>query len=145
MLAHDDSSQFATVVLAYVAAGANGGMAIRLALGGHPPPLILRARQASVEAVGAFGTVLGATAGAVLSDVAVTLAPGDVLVLYTDGVTEAGSRARPFGQDGLERLLLQLAGEPPDVIVGAVEQAVVDAQPGEPRDDIAVVALSVVP
>jgi serine phosphatase RsbU (regulator of sigma subunit) len=144
MLAHDDSSQFATVVLAYAAAAPDGGMQVRLALGGHPPALVLRAQDASVEALGAFGTILGATPEAVLSDVALRLAPGDVLVLYTDGVTEAGSRVHPFGQLGLERLLISLAGAPPDVVVGAVEQAVVDAQPGEPRDDIAVVALSVV-
>jgi serine phosphatase RsbU (regulator of sigma subunit) len=98
-----------------------------------------------VEALGAFGTILGATPWATLSDVAVPLAPGDVLVLYTDGVIEAGSRVRPFGQAGLERLLVRLAGAPPEVVVGAVEQAVVEAQPGEPRDDIAVVALSVTP
>jgi serine phosphatase RsbU (regulator of sigma subunit) len=143
MLAHDDSSQFATVVLAYAAAGADGGMDVRLALGGHPPALLLRAGESSVEALGAFGTILGAAADAALTDVAVRLAPGDVLVLYTDGVTEAGSRTRPFGQAGLEQLLVNLAGASPDVVVSAVEQAVVDAQPGEPRDDIAVVALSV--
>jgi PAS domain S-box-containing protein len=143
MLAHDDSSQFATVVLAYAAAGPDGGMEVRLALGGHPPALLLRAGEAAVESLGAFGTILGATADAELHDVTVRLAPGDVLMLYTDGVTEAGSRTDPFGQAGLERLLLGLAGAPPDVVVGAVEQAVVDAQPGEPRDDIAVVALSV--
>jgi serine phosphatase RsbU (regulator of sigma subunit) len=118
-------------------------MRVRLALGGHPPALVVRARQAAVEPFGALGTILGATADAALRDVSVALAPGDALVLYTDGVTEAGSRAQPFGQAGLERLLLQVAGEPPDVVVGAVEQAVVDAQPGEPRDDLAVVALSV--
>jgi serine phosphatase RsbU (regulator of sigma subunit) len=144
MLAHDDSSQFATVVLAYAAAGGDGGMDVRLALGGHPPALVLRA-GGSVEPIGAFGTILGATPDAALADVALHLSPGDVLVLYTDGVTEAGSRAEPFGQAGLERLLRELAGEPPEAVVGAVERAVVDAQPGEPRDDIAVVALSVAP
>jgi sigma-B regulation protein RsbU (phosphoserine phosphatase) len=145
MLAHDDSSQFATVVLAYAAAGADGGMDVRLSLGGHPPALLLRAGEGAVEALGDYGTILGATPAAALSDVAARLAPGDVLVLYTDGVIEAGARTEPFGQAGLERLLLSLAGAPPDVVVGAVEQAVVDAQPGEPRDDIAVVALSVAP
>jgi serine phosphatase RsbU (regulator of sigma subunit)/PAS domain-containing protein len=142
MLAHDDSSQFATVVLAYAAAGADGGMDVRLALGGHPPPLVLRA-DGAVEAPGAFGTILGATPDAVLTDVEVRLAAGDVLVLYTDGVTEAGVRTTPFGQEGLARLLQSLAGEAPEAVVGAVERAVVEAQPGEPRDDIAVVALSV--
>jgi PAS domain S-box-containing protein len=142
MLTHDDSSQFATVVLAYAAAGRHGGMDVRLALGGHPQPLVLRA-DGSVEALGAFGTILGATPDAVLGDVALHLWPGDVLVLYTDGVTEAGPRSRLFGQAGLEQLLRGLAGQLPEAVVGAVEQAVVDAQPGEPRDDIAVVALSV--
>ena len=142
MLAHDDSSQFATVVLAYAAAASDGGLDVRLALGGHPPALVLRAGGA-VEAPGVFGTILGATQDAQLSDELLHLAAGDVLVLYTDGVTEAGSRVRPFGQAGLEQLLRELAGEPPDVVVEAVERAVVDAQPGEPRDDIAVVALSV--
>jgi PAS domain S-box-containing protein len=142
MLAHDDSSQFATVVLAYAAAGPDGGMEVRFALGGHPPPLVLR-RDGSVEAPGAFGTILGATPDAELTDAELQLSAGDVLVLYTDGVTEAGARTMPFGQDGLARLLQRLAGEPPEAVVGAVEQAVVDAQPGEPRDDIAVVALSV--
>ena len=79
-------------------------MDVRLALGGHPPPLVLRA-DGSVEALGAFGTILGATPDAVLSDVAVRLAPGDVLVLYTDGVTEAGVRTDPLGQEGLADLL----------------------------------------
>jgi serine phosphatase RsbU (regulator of sigma subunit) len=144
MLAHDDSSQFATVVLAYAAAGGDGGMEVRLALGGHPPALVVRAGGA-VEPIGAFGTILGATRDALLADVTLHLSPGDGLVLYTDGVTEAGSRAQPFGQAGLEQLLRELAGEPPEVLVGAVERAVVDAQPGEPRDDIAVVALSVAP
>jgi hypothetical protein len=43
---------------------------------------------------------------------------------------------------GLAELLATLAGEPPDVVVDAVEQAVVDAQEGEPRDDIALLALA---
>ena len=128
------------MVLAYAAAAADGGLDVRLALGGHPPPLVLRA-GGIVEAPGVFGTILGATQDARLSDAVLHLAAGDVLVLYTDGVTEAGSRTRPFGQAGLEQLLRALAGEPPDAVVEAVERAVVDAQPGEPRDDIAVVVL----
>jgi serine phosphatase RsbU (regulator of sigma subunit) len=140
MLGHDDSTQFATVVLAYAAPSRGGGIYARVALGGHPPPLIVRASGA-VEAVGAFGTILGATPVPVLRDASVLLGPGDVMVLYTDGVTEAGSRTAPLGQDGLERLLASLAGQSPEAIVEAVERAVVDAQPGAPRDDIAVVAI----
>ncbi len=143
MLGHDDSTQFATVVLAYVAAAEGGGMDVRLALGGHPPPLIVRA-GGRVETVGAFGTILGATPAAVLSDTDARLAPGDVMVLYTDGVTEAGPRSAPVGQDGLERLLGEFAGRTPEAVVAAVERAVVDALPGAPRDDIAVLALAAI-
>ena len=54
----DGSSQFATVVLAYVAEAPGGGLRVRLALGGHPPPLVLRA-DGGVEPAGAFGGLLG--------------------------------------------------------------------------------------
>ena len=69
---------------------------------------------------------------------------GDAMLLYTDGVTEAGSRDRPLGEHGLRDLLLApAASASPSSIVDAVEQAVVGAQTGEPRDDIALLALTV--
>jgi PAS domain S-box-containing protein len=138
----DGASQFATVVVAYVSAGEDGGMRVRLSLGGHPPPLVLRA-GGGVDALGTFGSLLGTIEQPRLVDDEVALAPGDVMLLYTDGVTEAGARDRPLGQLGLTELLAGLAGKTPEVIVDAVEQAVVDAQVGEPRDDIALLALAV--
>src|SRR3954470_10442758 len=54
----DGASQFATVVLAYISAAPDAGVHVRLALGGHPPPLILRA-GGRVEAPGTFGVLLG--------------------------------------------------------------------------------------
>jgi PAS domain S-box-containing protein len=140
----DGGSQFATVVLAYLSAAPGGGMAVRLALGGHPPPLILRA-DGSVDEVGEFGSLLGIVPEARLVDCSATIAPGDVMLLYTDGVTEAGPRDRPVGQQGLGELLTGMRGHAPQAIVDAVERAVVGAQEGEPRDDIALLALSVAP
>jgi serine phosphatase RsbU (regulator of sigma subunit) len=138
----DESSQFATVVLAYVAAADGGGIAARLALGGHPPPLVLRA-DGRVDEVGVFGSLLGIVDEPNLVEARGTLAPGDLMLLYTDGVTEAGRRDRPLGQAGVVELLSGLAGREPQAIVDAVERAVVDAQDGEPRDDIALLALGV--
>jgi serine phosphatase RsbU (regulator of sigma subunit) len=135
----DGSTQFATVVLAYVA-HAGDGLRVRLALGGHPPPLILRA-GGGVEAAGAFGGLLGLLDEPRLFDATATLGRGDVMLLYTDGVTEAGPRADPFGQTGLAAVLGSLAGRDPQAVVDAVETAVVGAQTGEPRDDIALLAL----
>ncbi|MDP9346544.1 MAG: SpoIIE family protein phosphatase [Actinomycetota bacterium] len=135
----DGSSQFATVVLAYVAQ-APDGLRIRLSLGGHPPPLLLRA-DGEVEAAGTFGGLLGLLEAPRLHDTTAALAPGDVMLLYTDGVTEAGPRDAPFGQSGLASLLQGLAGREPQRVVDAVESAAVGAQSGEPRDDIALLAL----
>ena len=71
------------------------------------------------------------------------LQAGDLLLLYTDGVTEAGPRSAPFSEHGLVAVLEGLAGQTPQAVVDAVERAVVAAQPGDPRDDIALLALSV--
>jgi sigma-B regulation protein RsbU (phosphoserine phosphatase) len=62
--------------------------ALRVASAGHPPPLIRRA-NGSVEELETPGTVLGRFANFEAADVEATLAPGDALLLYTDGVTEA--------------------------------------------------------
>ena len=81
---------------------------MRLACGGHPLPLVLRASGA-VEPVGKLGTLLGADVEPVLSDVEVELAEGDLLVLYTDGVTEVrAGRRELFGHDDLAELLAEL-------------------------------------
>jgi serine phosphatase RsbU (regulator of sigma subunit) len=139
---NDGSSQFATVVLAYVSAAPDGGLHVRLALGGHPPPLILRA-GGGLEAPGRFGVLLGMLEDPPVFDTGFGLGPGDLMLLYTDGVTEAGPRDAPFGQRGLSNLIATLADRAPEEIVDAVEQAVVGAQAGEPRDDIALLALTV--
>ena len=138
----DGSSQFATVVLAYISAASGGGLSVRLALGGHPPPLVLRA-DGELEAPGTFGVLLGTLDDPPVFDTEFALGPGDLMLLYTDGVTEAGPRDAPFGQRGLTNLVATLADRSPEQIVDAVEQAVVSAQAGEPRDDIALLALTV--
>ena len=90
----DGSSQFATVVLAYVAQAPEG-----LRDPGRRSAAIRRrcccARGGEVEAVGTFGGLLGLLEAPRLHDATATLTPGDVLLLYTDGVTEAGPRDAP--------------------------------------------------
>jgi PAS domain S-box-containing protein len=143
-LLNDDTSQFATVAMAYFSRRVRGHIDLRLALAGHPPPAVLR-RDGSVEMVGRFGTMIGLRPDAVFHDVDVRLEIDDVLLLYTDGVTEAGSRQAPLGEEGLIGLLQGLAGRSPQAIVDAIERMVVAAQPGDPRDDLAILALSMTP
>ena len=141
LLVHDDMSQFATAVLAYVSAAHGGRMRVRLSLAGHPPAVLVR-RDGRVETSGAYGTMLGLRDDPAFHRSELVLDGGDVLLLYTDGVTEAGSRDEPFGEHGLVEMLRGLAGAEPQTVVDAVEQAVVDAQDGQPRDDVALLALA---
>jgi serine phosphatase RsbU (regulator of sigma subunit) len=112
-----------------------------LACGGHPLPLVMR-RGGGVEPVGQLGTLLGADVCPVLTDVSVDLAPGDMVVLYTDGVTEvrAGSE-EIFGHRDLAQLLARSGGLSPDGVAQRVQDAVLEAAGGRPRDDIAILVI----
>jgi serine phosphatase RsbU (regulator of sigma subunit) len=126
--------------MAYLSSGPNGSIDLRLALAGHPAPAVAR-RDGSVEMVGRYGTIVGMGPDINVHDVDVRLEADEVLLLYTDGVTEAGPRRTPFGEAGLMSVLSGLGGHSPQAVVDAVERAVVAAQPGDPRDDIALLAI----
>jgi sigma-B regulation protein RsbU (phosphoserine phosphatase) len=143
LLAQRAGSEFCTVCVAQLARREGGGGAsLRLSLGGHPPALVLRT-GGSVEPLGEPGTLVGVFADPVFSEVSVELAAGDLLLLYTDGVTEAGAVGSEIGEEGLAELLAGLAGRDAESVVAAVEEAAVAIQDGQPRDDIALVALRI--
>jgi serine phosphatase RsbU (regulator of sigma subunit) len=121
------------------------GLRMLLCCGGHPLPLVLRANGA-VEPVGRLGTLLGADIEPALSDVQIDLAPGDLLVLYTDGVTEVrAGRKEIFGHRDLAELLGRCAGLPADALAQQIQDAVLEAANGRPRDDIAILVVGASP
>ena len=111
-----------------------------VATGGHPLPLILRA-NGEVETAGRPGTLLGIVDDPDLSEERIALWPGDALVLYTDGVTEATAADRAMGSGRFEAFLASCAGGAADSIAEAVEREAVSSQAGPPRDDVAVVVV----
>jgi serine phosphatase RsbU (regulator of sigma subunit) len=135
-------SEFCTVCVGTLTQRPAGGASLRLALGGHPPALVLRA-DGTVEPHGEPGTLIGVFPDPDLQEVDVALAPGDVVLLYTDGVTEAGPAGQEIGEAGLARLLGEMRGRSAEEIVSGVERAAVAAQEGQPRDDIALIAVRV--
>jgi serine phosphatase RsbU (regulator of sigma subunit) len=122
-----------------------GGMQVDLACGGHPLPLVVH-RDGRVEPVGRLGTLLGTEIEPKLTDVTVELTAGDVLLLYTDGVTEVRRRRREvFGVAELSDLLSRCGGLSPDAVADRVEAAVLAASEGRLRDDMAILAVSPAP
>jgi sigma-B regulation protein RsbU (phosphoserine phosphatase) len=118
------------------------GARLTVASGGHPCPLLARA-EGSVATVGQPGVLLGISPRPEGTDHVLDLQPGDTLVFYTDGVTEAGAPDELFGEERLARLVGTCAGLDPAGLVTRIQRAVMEFQEGSPRDDIAVVVLRV--
>ncbi len=74
---------------------------------GHPPPLLFRRATGEVEELPPGGAVLGRLRQAAYPEVAVPLAPGDRVLLFTDGIPEALNAAgEMFGEERLRAALL---------------------------------------
>jgi phosphoserine phosphatase RsbU/P len=133
--------RFCTVLYVALRRG-EGGWEARIASGGHPLPLVLRADGSVVQA-GHAGTLLGIVPDPDLSADRVVLGPGDALVAYTDGVIEASPLDDAFGPRAFAGFLGGQAGRPAGAIASAVEDEVLALQSGRLRDDLALVVLRV--
>jgi len=117
------------------------GVGVDVSRAGHPPPLLVRS-DGTVEEVGCSGKVLGVFPDAKLQDTSLRLMPGEVLVLYTDGVTEARSPDGDFfGEGRLRHLLRSSVGCDAVTLAKRIKDDVLDFQEGYPRDDLAVLVL----
>ena len=134
--------RFCTAALAQIQAPSNGRGTARLtvALGGHPLPLILR-KNGQVDSVGEPGTLLGALPSPVIADADATLAVGDSLILYTDGMLDVRDRGSRDDPDWLVKELGKASGKTADEIAERLAQSAIKRHGGEPRDDIAVLVL----
>jgi hypothetical protein len=104
---------------------------------GHPPPLLLRGRKVIAELTSEPVLPFG-LGGATPALAATDLEPGDAILLYTDGVTEARTAdGELFGLDRLTDLLEREAAseQPPEEVLRRLVRAVLDYEPGGLRDD----------
>jgi serine phosphatase RsbU (regulator of sigma subunit) len=137
---HQDAAggRFCTIACALVDL-ARSPAVVTVCCGGHPLP-VLRRGPGSVEMLGAPGTLLGLDAEPELRERSTELRPGDTLVLYTDGLTEARA---PFEMWGHAELMAAVRAAPLNGPAGLVESLVASALGGRaaPRDDLALLAL----
>jgi GAF domain-containing protein/anti-sigma regulatory factor (Ser/Thr protein kinase) len=110
---------------------------------GHPPPLLARSDGSSSFLEGTGGLPVGAFPGARYGDATVILAPGDTVVMYTDGLIEERSESL---EAGLARLRESAAGSATmslDDLCGHIVSTALDGR--DVQDDAAVLAVRLLP
>jgi PAS domain S-box-containing protein len=143
ILRHGTDYRFCTALYVRLVPTVDGVEAC-IATGGHPLPVLLRA-SGEAGAAGRPGTLLGVVPEPTISETPIRLRPGDALVLFTDGVTEASPLDDAFGPERLAEFLCTCAGKDAGRIAAGVETRVLELQRGRPRDDVAVLVLRVTP
>lgn len=112
---------------------------LRYANCGHNPPLLLH-REGAAERLMATATVLGAFENWECAVAEVQIVPGDVLAIYTDGITEAANAAaEEFGEERLLQLLQANRNLAPALLLEKVIAGVQQFSPGEQGDDLTLI------
>jgi sigma-B regulation protein RsbU (phosphoserine phosphatase) len=108
---------------------------------GHHPPLCYRASQDELLSLSRTGMMLGVLADTPFEQRTVSLDPGDFVLSYTDGVTDAiDAQEQAFGMERLQRAVFERRHTPAAGLLAALERDVDSfCGTGSPFDDIAVV------
>lgn len=138
--------RYCTVIFGTLAPDpAAGQVTVRLASGGHPPALVLRADGTADFLPTPGGLLVGILPSAPFTAVTAVLGPGDTLLLYTDGLTEARTgedRTSLYGDAALRDFIAGHAGKPPHAVIQALSGLLDDFGDGL-DDDSALLAFGV--
>lgn len=115
---------------------------LRYSNAGHNPPLVRQAATGTNCWLKPTGPAIGLMAEPTYTAAEIRLAPGDVVVLYTDGLVEARAPgAAPFGEDLLARYVADHAADPADALLSGLWQAAARHAGGTLQDDTALLVL----
>ncbi|MEU9572701.1 SpoIIE family protein phosphatase [Streptomyces massasporeus] len=142
----DGDPRYCTCVFGIVEPGGeHGPTTVRLASGGHPPALVLRSDGRAEFLPTPGGLLIGVVPGAPIGTAETVLAPGDTVVLYTDGLTEARTgpgRDDLYGEDALHAFATDHAPASPHEAITALTGLLESFGDGL-DDDTALLALGV--
>ncbi len=113
---------------------------------GHNPPLVLGRGGGDIKMLEAKGTALGVMPDIELEEKKISLREGDIVVLYTDGVTEAiNNKEEQFGQDRLIEVIAQSTNLSAQDLIDRIEEEVTVFAQGQPQfDDFTLVVLKAI-
>ncbi|MGE3843693.1 MAG: SpoIIE family protein phosphatase [Vicinamibacterales bacterium] len=136
----NEGSMFVTAIVACVDPGTG---VVMLCDAGHNPPAVLRQGGTACPLAPPRGRAFGVDPDFHYQGVSLALNPGDLLVAYTDGLTEARSPSGvPFAWSGLERSLLRREGEPTAMVIdGLLSDVKAFTGDAAPEDDLALLGV----
>lgn len=141
---HGTRLRLCTVVYGRISPSADGAT-VTLATGGHTPPLLIRADGTSSLVRMPGGQLIGALPDAHFTTADVHLGPGDAMLLYTDGLTEARIAGNDrYSEEQLQDDLRGLTPTTAPAVIAAVTRLLAELGSGV-EDDTALLALSVPP
>lgn len=118
---------------------------VRLVQAGHPHPVIQRA-DGSIEQIGSGGLPVGVVAGARYDELEVALAPGDRMLIVSDGITDAvGPRGEMLGSEGLRAILRLNAPLSGSALLESMSWSVSSFASGDRADDRSAVLIEHLP
>jgi serine phosphatase RsbU (regulator of sigma subunit) len=135
----------ATFVTMFYARFHQTSRTLQYASGGHNPPLLVRSRTGESLLLEAGGPIMGILPDAQFSDTVIALDQGDILTLFTDGVTEQENESGDeFSLGRLKEVILSRETEPAAALVAHISEAVYSfAGTKEQADDLTVVVAKV--
>ncbi len=138
---HNSHGRFITLVLFEIDCATGNATYVN---GGHNPPYLLRA-DGTMETLSSGGLLLGVFPEAQYEAATLTLHPGDVLLLYSDGVTEARSPAPAEEEFGDERLVEFVRASKdlpaPEIVERLIQRVRVFSGEGQLADDVTVAVI----
>ena len=134
-----DDERFLTVAYTVLTAH-DGTLRATMACGGHPPPLLVTA-DGDVREAQCHGDIIGIFDELNTDDYEVELAPGDAMVVFTDGAFEGKGDEGRFGEDRLVQVVAAAAGKPAEAMAEHIDDAIVAFLGGGGQDDLALVVV----
>lgn len=135
-----DESLYCTIAYGEFVESDGAWLAV-VAVGGHPPPLVIRA-NGDIEEVNAEGTIVGSFEDQHYATVRVSLGPGDTIVLYSDGMSDLPTGKGRLGIEGVARALGDRHVTSADDAI-ALLRGIITGNDQPLQDDVVIVAVTV--